>query len=57
MSEKTPFRFGSTFAERKAAREGKAIEQPEDEAKQIDADESEVEDKAITAKRPSRKKS
>lgn len=56
MSQDKPFRFGSTFAERQAARVGSP------DVKQIDADAEadEVEDKAVTSpqsKRTARKKS
>lgn len=50
--------FASTFAERKAIREGTAKPQAKVDAKQVDADELEVEDKAVkkaTTKRAAKK--
>jgi hypothetical protein len=52
MSEGNPY-FGATFAERKAARLG-ASAKPAAEPKAIKADEVEVEDKAVTPKKPAR---
>lgn len=50
--QKKPFRFGSTFAERKAARE-----QDEDvTAKAVDAEEDAVEDKAVAPKKTAAKR-
>lgn len=59
MSESRPFRFGSTFAERAAARKGEQFTAPERDEKQV-RNEGDVEDKAIKAsetKRATRKKS
>lgn len=57
MSEKNPY-FGATFAERKAARlaaEGKPA-QSKTSAKQVDEDSEQVEDKAVTAEKTTRKR-
>lgn len=53
MAEQTskPFRFGSTFAERKAAREAQ-----EAEVKAVDAETEEVEDKAVAPKKTASKR-
>jgi len=48
MAESKPFRFGTTFAERRAAREGRAVEAQD--VKQVDAETAEVEDKAVSPK-------
>lgn len=53
MSEKNPY-FGSTFAERKAIRE-KSEGKPAAEAKQVDDESAEVEDKAVAKKATTRK--
>lgn len=50
MTEKNPF-FGATFAERKAAREA-----AEAEAKSVDSDAEQVEDKAMAPKKATRKR-
>ena len=57
MSESKPVRFGSTFAERKAARE-----QDGQAEKRVRSDDEATEDKAVTsseskARRPAKKKS
>lgn len=55
MAEQTskPFRFGSTFAERKAAREA---QEAEAEVKAVDAETEEVEDKAVAPKKTASKR-
>lgn len=55
MSEKNPF-FGATFAERKAARLAAEGESPEVEPKQVDSDADAVEDKAVSRKRATSKR-
>lgn len=53
MPEKNPF-FGATFAERKAIRE--AADKGAPKAKAVDSETEQVEDKAVTAKRATRKR-
>lgn len=56
MHDSKPFRFGSTFAERKTAREAEASAP---DTKQVESTEDAVEDKAIktsVAKRSGRKR-
>lgn len=55
MAESKPFRFGTTFAERRAAREGRVVEV--EDVKQVDAETAEVEDKAVAPKKTSAKRS
>lgn len=55
MTEKNPF-FGATFAERKASREAaeKAVET--DETKAVDSESKQVEDKAMSPAKTTRKR-
>jgi hypothetical protein len=55
MSEKNPY-FGATFAERKAARLAAEGKPAKTSAKQVDEDTEQVEDKAVTAEKTTRKR-